>query len=119
VFDFMSLKQLTGAEILKFQMPMMMGSFQQREYQPPQPRMNGGNAGYNRRSNRNHQQMKGGEQQQQQQPHQQVQQQNGKDLKNVQHQQVMTNGVNASEQEPVEQQMSQLNIKQEQPPITA
>ncbi len=90
---------------------MMMGTFQQREYQPNQQRMNGGNNSYNRRNNRQHQQMKGGEQQH-------VQQQHGKDVNNVQ-QQVITNGVNGSDQEPVEEQMSQLNIKQEQPPITA
>lgn len=101
-----SLNNITNHQ---FQMPMMMGSFQPRnEYQPPQPRLNGGGNGYNRRNNR------------QQQHNKNEQSKDAKEMNGVQQTQGMTNGVNNVESEPIVEQLNQLNInKQESAPITA
>lgn len=102
-----SLNNITNHQ---FQMPMMMSTFQPRgEFQPAQPRLNGGGNGYNRRNNRHHQ----NQQNKNEQP-------NTKEMNGVVNSQQapLTNGV-SNVDESIEQ-LNQLSInKQEPAPITA
>lgn len=82
-------------------MPMIMNTYQPREFQQQQPRLNGGN-NYNRRNNRHHQQTKN---------------EQGKDMNGCQ-QPLMCNGA-PNMDEPIEQ-LSQMTLgKQDSAPITA
>jgi predicted RNA-binding protein YlqC (UPF0109 family) len=99
-----------------FQMPMMMSTFQPRtgEFQPAQPRLNGGGNGYNRRNNRqNHQQNKNTD------PAQSTKEMNG--IVSTQPPTPLTNGVSNNVDESIEQfhNLSINPVKEESAPITA